>query len=211
MYAQYLYDSHGERMKKLVRRPGGAVEVTHYVSAMFEYHHWTPPMGTGTPNPATQNNHVHVLDDSRRVALVRIGPAHPDDKGPAVAVQLADHLGSSVAVLDGPGELTNREEYTPTARPVSAATPAKRHRYTGKERDEESGLNYHAARYLNLVLARADVLLTRTARRRTRTSTGSPPAPRCASSIRPAPTTGRCSGLRPATSRSRRSAISCGR
>jgi len=32
--------------------------------------------------------------------------------------------------------------------------PAKRYRYTGMERDEESGLSYHGARYLSLHMGR---------------------------------------------------------
>src|SRR6185369_12869110 len=36
VHAHYFYDASGQRVKKLVRRQGGAVEVTHYVSEVFE-------------------------------------------------------------------------------------------------------------------------------------------------------------------------------
>lgn len=134
IHAHYLYDPAGQRIKKLVRRQGGAVEVTHYLNEVFEHHRWS----------GGQNNHVHVMDDLHRVALHRIGSAHPDDRGPATAFHLADHLGSSTAVVNDTGTLTNREEHTPYGETSFAR---KRYRFTGQERDEESGLGYHSARY----------------------------------------------------------------
>jgi RHS repeat-associated protein len=87
------------------------------------------------------------MDDHRRVALLRFGPAHPDDRGPATAFHLADHLGSSTAVVDDTGTLTNREEYTPYGETSFGGYTRKRYRFTGQERDEESGLSHHGARH----------------------------------------------------------------
>jgi RHS repeat-associated protein len=140
VHAQYLYGADGERVKKLVRRQGGAVEVTHYLAGTVEHHRWSG-------SSAGANNRVHVMDDRQRIALVRVGPAHPDDRGPAVAVHLADHLGSCTAVVDHTGQLTSREEFTPYGETSFGSYTRKRYRFTGKERDEESGLHYHGARY----------------------------------------------------------------
>jgi RHS repeat-associated protein len=144
VHAQYLYDATGQRVKKLVRRQGGAVEVTHYLAEVFEHHRW----------PGGGNTHIAVMDGERRIAEVRVGPAHPDDRGPAVAYHLDDHLGSGTAVVDGTGAITNREEYTPYGETSFGSFTRKRYRFTGRERDEESGLAYHAARYLGPWLAR---------------------------------------------------------
>ncbi|MET7426681.1 SpvB/TcaC N-terminal domain-containing protein [Dactylosporangium sp. NPDC005555] len=144
VHAHYLYDAAGVRVKKLVRRQGGAIEVTHYVNDVFEHHRWA----------GGQNQQIHVMDDKQRVALVRVGPAHPSDGGPAVAVHLTDHLGSGTATVDGTGALTNREEYTPYGETSFGSYTRKRYRYTGTERDEESGLAYHLTRYYSPWLSR---------------------------------------------------------
>lgn len=87
------------------------------------------------------------MDDKTRIAVARIGPASPGDQTPAVAFQLADHVGSSIAVIDATGTVINREEYTPYGESSFGSYARKRYRYTGKERDEESGLGYHSSRY----------------------------------------------------------------
>ena len=104
----------------------------------------TPPLGTTTRPSA--NNHVHVVDNDQRIAILRVGPAHPDDRGPAVQFHIADHIGSSTVVVDDTGVLVNREEFTPYGETSFGSYTRKRYRYTGQERDEESGLAYHGAR-----------------------------------------------------------------
>ncbi|MDI2127062.1 SpvB/TcaC N-terminal domain-containing protein [Yinghuangia seranimata] len=140
LHAQYFYDHDGRRTKKLVRKQGGTYEVVHYVDGLFEHHRWT---GIA----AGANNHVHVMDEHRRIALVRTGPAHPDERGPAVAYHLPDHLGSANVVVDGGGSATNREEFTPYGETSFGGFTRKRYRFTGRERDEESGLALHGVRY----------------------------------------------------------------
>ena len=141
VHAHYLYDATGQRLKKLVRRQGGQVEVTHYIDGVFEHHRWDDGAQSG------ENNFVHVLDDRQRIALVRIGPSHPDDRSPQTQFNLPDHLRSSHIVIDATGEVVNREEFTPYGETSFGGVAKKRYRFTGKERNEESGLSYHAARY----------------------------------------------------------------
>jgi RHS repeat-associated protein len=149
VHAQYLYDAQGQRVKKLVRKQGGQVEVTHYIGGAFEHHRWS-----GGTLSEGENNHLHVMDDTRRVAIVRTGPAHPGDRGPAQQYHLADHLGSSNVVLDADGGWINREEFTPYGETSFGSFAKKRYRFTAMERDEESGLAYHAARYYSPINCR---------------------------------------------------------
>jgi RHS repeat-associated protein len=137
VYALYLYDAAGQRVKKLVRKQGGRVEATHYLGGLFEHRRWS----------GGANNTMHVMDDRARIALVRIGPAEGGDNLPTVQYQLADHLGSANVVLDAAGALVNREEFTPYGETSFGTYAKKRYRFTGMERDEESGLSYHSARY----------------------------------------------------------------
>ena len=148
VHAHYLYDATGQRVKKLVRKQGGQVEVTHYVDGGFEHYRW------GSGAEAGQNNRVHVVDDRQRIALVRLGAAHPEDRGPAAQFHLGDHLGSSNVVADSGGALVNCEEFTPYGETSFGSFAKKRYRFTGIERDEESGLNYHGARYCATWLGR---------------------------------------------------------
>lgn len=141
VYAHYFYDAGGQRVKKWVRKQGGSIEVTVYIDGIFEYHR------TEQGSTVHEHNTLHIMDDQSRIALVRVGPAFPDDQTPAVKYHLGDHLGSSNLVLDGKGDLVNREEFTPYGETSFGSFAHKRYRFTGKERDEESGLNYHGARY----------------------------------------------------------------
>jgi RHS repeat-associated protein len=148
VHAHYLYDAGGQRVKKLVRKQGGLVEVTIYIDGIFEHQRIVRAGGI------EENNTVHVMDNESRIAMVRIGNPFAQDTTPAVKYQLSDHLGSSHLVVDGLGNWVNREEYTPYGETSFGSFARKRYRFTGKERDEESGLCYHDARYYLPWLAR---------------------------------------------------------
>ncbi|HYJ88406.1 MAG TPA: SpvB/TcaC N-terminal domain-containing protein, partial [Pyrinomonadaceae bacterium] len=141
VYAQYLYDSQDQRVKKLVRKQDGSIEATVYVDGVFEHHYATQGGAT------SENNTLHVMDDQQRIALVRVGVAFAGDSSPAVQYQLADHLGSSNVVVNYAGDFVSREEYTPYGETSFGSFARKRYRFMGQERDEESGLAYHRARY----------------------------------------------------------------
>ena len=69
-----------------------------------------------------------------------------------VSWQLTDQLGSVRALVGNDGVLRNRYEYDAFGTVVSTLTGAtddSRYRYTGREFDAETGLNYHRARYFD--------------------------------------------------------------
>jgi RHS repeat-associated protein len=148
LHAHFLYDSSGQRVKKLVRKQGGQVEMTVYIDGIFEHQYIVQG------SAMQENNLLHVLDNQQRIALVRVGPPLPDDTTPGVQFHLGDHLGSSHVVMDSAGSVINREEYTPYGETSFGSFARKRYRFTGKERDKESGLSYHGARYYAPWLAR---------------------------------------------------------
>ena len=70
-----------------------------------------------------------------------------------IRYQIGNHLGSASLELDEAAQVISYEEYHPYGTTSYRATDgavevsAKRYRYTGKEKDEETGLYYHGARY----------------------------------------------------------------
>ena len=91
------------------------------------------------------------------------GNAHarrrPGSPQQLIRYQFGNHLGSASLELDDQAQIISYEEYTPygstSYQAVRSQTETpKRYRYTGKERDEESGLYYHGARYYAPWLAR---------------------------------------------------------
>ena len=143
IYAHYLYDSAGIRLKKVVRKQGGAVEVTESVDGVMERHSASD----------VQNNTLHVMDTETRIATLRIGQRFPDDGTPSTKYALGDHVGGINTVVGDEGALVNREEYTPYGDTSFGSFARKRYRFTGRERDAESGLYYHWGRYYAPYLA----------------------------------------------------------
>src|SRR5262249_50302278 len=104
---------------------------------------------------------LRVNDNRRPIALVELltvgQPATLDtiNDGPAQLsrYQLDNHLGSAVLELDGSGRILSYEEYHPFGTTAYRATDSvleknpKRYAFTSKERDQETGLSYHGARY----------------------------------------------------------------
>ena len=99
---------------------------------------------------------LHVMDDKQRIALAETRTLDTGDSDPApqqlIRYQFGNHLGSTSLELDDQAHIISYEEYIPygstsyQAVRLRTQTP-KRYRYSGKERDEESGLYYYGARY----------------------------------------------------------------
>jgi len=97
---------------------------------------------------------VHVLDGEQRVALIERRLTGEDSAAVdplVIRYQHANHLGSATVELDHSGDLISYEEYYPYGCTALSFTRTgalpKRYRYTTKERDEETGLAYHSARF----------------------------------------------------------------
>lgn len=146
VYEQYLYNSAGERVKKITRKQSGIYEVSVYVDGFFEYQKKV----NGTTE---ERNFEHILDDSKRIAELRTGSFSGDDNKP-IKYLVEDHLQSVGLRLDENGTTLDREEYFPFGESSFRTTSKKRYRYAGKERDEYSGFYYHGARYYTSWLGR---------------------------------------------------------
>ncbi|HLW09791.1 MAG TPA: RHS repeat-associated core domain-containing protein, partial [Fermentimonas sp.] len=143
IFAQYDYDGGGNRVSKLIRTGSAGspiYERTIYIDGVFEYH----ILENGT---TYEKNYVHVMDDTSRIAMVRIGDQFPDDIADAVTYNLEDQIGSSSIRLNTSGGIIDKEEYYPFGDSSLRTFSKKRYRYVGKEKDLESGLYYYGARY----------------------------------------------------------------
>lgn len=140
VYGQYLY-SGGQRVKKLVKDQQGNYTITIYIDGVFEYQKLVKGAST------YERNYTHIMDDRSRIATVRAGSDEDDITEDAFYV-VEDHLNSSTARLKATdGGVIDREEYYPFGETSLHSFSKKRYRYTGKEKDSESGLYYYGARY----------------------------------------------------------------
>lgn len=144
--AYYTYDAQKQRTRKRLDRGRGLIDERLYVDGMELYRRY-------------ENNIMveevethHLFEGSHRVLLVEdiIGQS-PSDA--LLRYQYSNHLGSVGLELDGDASIISYEEFHPYGTTAyragrnAAEVSMKRYRYTGMERDRESGLNYHGARY----------------------------------------------------------------
>ena len=147
----YVYDAAGQRVSKVVEKNNGTLVEERIYLGEFEI--FRRRNGSGL---MLERETLHIMDDKQRIAMVetRTIDTQNIDKAPRqlVRYQFGNHLGSAALELDDEAQIISYEEFYPygstSYQAVRSKTETpKRYRYTGKERDEESGLNYHGARY----------------------------------------------------------------
>ena len=151
--AHYAYDVAGQRVRKVIERHAGARQKERIYLGDFEIYREYDGNGHAIRR---ERQTLHISDRKQRVALVETRTVDVAGHDPApqqlVRYQFGNHLGSTCFELDDQARLISFEEYTPFGSTCFQAvrshteTP-KRYRYTGKERDNESGLYYYGARY----------------------------------------------------------------
>jgi len=143
----YVYDAGGERVRKVTERVTDQIKEERIYLGGFEIYR------RRGLNPLVRET-LHVMDDKQRIALVETRTEGTEAGLPAqlIRYQFSNHLGSASLELDHDAQIISYEEYYPYGNTSYQAvrsrteTP-KRYRYTGKEKDDESGLYYHGARY----------------------------------------------------------------
>lgn len=160
----YVYDASGQRVRKVTERQAAEgttptrMKERIYLGGFEIYREYGGDPSTGSGQATTlQRETLHVMDDKQRIALIEtktIDIASPITSHPSlVRYQLGNHLGSASLELDDKAQLISYEEYHPfgttSYRAANSAIEAnaRQYRYTGKEKDEETGLYYHGARY----------------------------------------------------------------
>ncbi|MEW8508359.1 MAG: SpvB/TcaC N-terminal domain-containing protein [Candidatus Thiodiazotropha sp.] len=161
----YVYDAGGQRVRKITDRraqPGQTptrLKERIYLNGFEVYRQYN----NNGVNVNLERETLHITDDQRRLAIVETLTRDTATTDPLpielIRYQLGNHLGSVSLELDQQAQLISYEEYTPfgssSYQAVRSLTiPDKRYRFSAKERDEESGLNYHGARYYIVWLGR---------------------------------------------------------
>jgi RHS repeat-associated protein len=143
----YVYDSAGQRVWKVTESAAGQVKDERIYLGGFEIYR-------KNGGSSLVRETLHIMDDRQHVALVetRTRENEPGVLQQIVRYQFANHLGSASLEMDDQAQIISYEEYTPygstSYEAVRSQTETPNHyRFTGKERDEESGLYYHGARY----------------------------------------------------------------
>jgi RHS repeat-associated protein len=150
-FAYYQYDATKQRNRKRVERLDGSGEERQYIGGM-EWYRRKDSAGNILEEIETH----HLFAGSQRVLIVEdvITAGSPGlSAGVLYRYQYINHLGSACLELNENAEIISYEEYHPYGTTSYQAinkdiqSTHKRYRYTGMERDEESGLEYHSARY----------------------------------------------------------------
>jgi RHS repeat-associated protein len=131
----YTYDADGNRVKK----SNG--------SAGTLYWYMTP--GIVAESDLSGNlSSEYVFFDGERVA-------RKDFPGGAVSYYFSDHLKTTDIVTDAQGSIKNESDFYPWGGELQfSANDSNHYKFTGKERDSESGLDYFGARYYGSALGR---------------------------------------------------------
>jgi RHS repeat-associated protein len=150
----YAYGSSGQRVVKATDGAtttglvGPQERERIYLGAVEVYREFD-----ATGNVALERETLHVNAAAETVCLCENRTIGTDQGSIALTRYLhTNHLGSAVLELDDNAQIISYEEYFPygstSYQAVASQTETpKRLRFTGKERDEESALYYHGARY----------------------------------------------------------------
>ncbi len=143
----YQYDSGGQRVRKTVidNSTTGLTKIRKYVG------HWEEYSEGATGASATLvRETLHINDTANRIALI---DTEITGSTQALRYQFSNQISTATLELDENANVITYEEYYPFGSTsfqsgrTGAEVNLKRYRYTGKERDEETGLYYHGARY----------------------------------------------------------------
>jgi RHS repeat-associated protein len=154
----YVYDASGQRVRKVTVGQNGKPNNERIYLGGFEIYRQFQANGKEI---ALERETLHIMDDKQRIALVETR-TQGDDGSPSqlIRYQFGNHLGSASLELDDKANVISYEEYFPYGSTSYQAVDqgikaaVKRYRYTGKERDEETGFGYHGARYYAAWLGR---------------------------------------------------------
>ena len=148
----YQYDYEGQRVRKVTIDTNTNLQQTRKYFGHWEIYQ---KIDTGTDTVLLERESLSVMDDGARIALIDTPTIIPSGSSEVqlLRYQFSNHLSTATLELDDSAAVISYEEYYPYGSTSfqsgrsAAEVSLKRYRYTGKERDDESGFYYHGARY----------------------------------------------------------------
>ncbi|MCB0836421.1 MAG: toxin [Bacteroidetes bacterium] len=149
--AYYVYGSGGMRMRKIIERNDGLIQERIYLGPVEIYREYR-----GNNPPDLERYTVSVMGiaqvDTKTIDINNSDGINPLGI-PLIRYRYKNHLGSCTLELDETGQVISYEEFHPygtsayrVSRP-DVDLSLKRYRFSGKERDSETGLDYFGYRY----------------------------------------------------------------
>lgn len=128
--ASYVYTVEGRRVK---RTTNGVTTLYQHDGGSVLSEFTNPGQGVG----AWQKDYIYL-----NAALLATESAADSTR-----YHFGDHLGTPRVVTDASGNVINRHDYYPYGKEITPWSDGETHKFSGKERDAESGLDYFIARY----------------------------------------------------------------
>ena len=132
----YTYDADGQRVLK--SNTSGTALKTYW-------------MGNGNVLAEADGAGVltaeYIYFNGKRIARI-------DQPANTVHYYLSDHLGSSTKIISSAGVVEEESDFTAFGSELSATSGANHYKFTSKERDSETGLDYFGARFYSNGLGR---------------------------------------------------------
>lgn len=160
--AYYSYSLSGDRIRKVIERNGGKKLERIYLGLVEIYRE-----AQNNAAPDLERYTLHIVDNTGKIAQVDTKTKDVNNQDPVnlvnenvIRYQYNNHLGSASLETDQNGNVISYEEYHPygtTAYRVcnpNNNVSLKRYRFSGKERDDETGFYYFGVRYYAAWLGR---------------------------------------------------------
>lgn len=148
----YQYDSQGTRLRKITENYASSGTPTLKQERIY-IAGWELYKEHSGPSAGLTCETLGLIDEGHRFVMIETTDDPSTGISRVTRYQHPNHQGSTTLETDESGNIITYEEYHPFGTTSYQATngwvtaAAKRYRYTGMERDDETGLEYHNARY----------------------------------------------------------------
>ncbi len=144
---EYIYGEDNQR----------AVKTSDYGETLYFNNFWTWSNNSAVYNGSRTAKHIFLNNERIVTKLNSASNLTYSEESASTYYYHSDHLGSASVITDNDGREYERIEYTPYGEvwiDKASATFKTAYRFTGKERDEETGLYYFGERYLDAKVSR---------------------------------------------------------